>query len=362
MEVISRNDINAINSVVIGGALHSLGVVKIFAQHPALARFIPPKSELAISWVRLEKDQELSVHQHPEPSLILICDGSGKTLGDTERNIEAGDMVLVPPYSLHGFKGTNDGFWALSIQFNGKSLYENSAQPNVVFQSCETTNSRPIDELLKDNEGYLKSFRNSRLLTLINSTSIDQPEIREKLLDCLQTWSDMFQDLLHIRVAMTLDPAHKKIALEHLVEELGHNNNLRNQRGINHSPIWDAAFLSTMEWFRHQMLYKNDMVKTLLMHIVLEGSGEIFHSEASRVFANMPHFQEHGEDDGSHVSMGIELLNLASPKEIGELREALNEGWKMITLLCDRFADIACVENLQCATTEKHIQPTPACN
>lgn len=345
MEVISRRDIEPLNNVTINGALHDLGVVKIFSRHPALAQFIPTNSELAISWVRLEKDQELSVHQHPEPSLILICDGSGKTLGATEQAIEAGDMVLVPPHSLHGFQGTDDGFWALSIQFNGKALYEDSSKPNVVFKSRDTSDARPAEVLLEDNEHFLEDFRHSRLLALINSAVIEHPQVREKLLDCLQTWSDMFQDLLHIRVAMTLDPAHKKIALEHLIEELGHNNNLRDQRETGHTPVWDAAFLSTMEWFRHQMLYKSDMVKTLLMHIVLEGSGEIFHSEASRVFAGMPHFQEHGEDDGSHVSMGIELLNQASPKEIEELREALSEGWNMMTLLCNRFAEIACADH-----------------
>lgn len=361
MEVISRNDIETLNSVVINGALHDLGVVKIFSQHPALAEFIPSQSELAISWVRLEKDQELSVHQHPEASLILICDGSGKTLGAAERTIEAGDMVLVPPHSLHGFKGTHEGFWALSIQFNGKALYEDTTRPNVVFKPQETDTAKPADALLRDNEAYLESFKNSRLLSLVNSPSIDQPEVRGKLLDCLQTWSDVFQDLLHIRVAMTLDPAHKKIALEHLVEELGHNNNLRNQRDAHHSPVSDAAFHSTMEWFRHQMLYKSDMVKTLLMHVVLEGSGEIFHSEAARVFAGMPHFQEHGEDDGSHVSMGIELLNQASPKEIEELRETLSEGWNMITLLCDRFADIACSDHPVRATPAAP-QPMPVNN
>lgn len=361
MEVISRSDIAPLNSVVVNGVLHDLGVVKILSQHPALAQFIPSRGELAISWVRLENDQELPVHKHPEASLILICDGSGKTLGDTERNIEAGDMVLVPPHSLHGFKGTNDGFWALSIQFNSKALYEDTTQPNVVFNTQETATAKPIHVLLKDNEAYLDNFRNSRLLSLINSPSIDQPEVREKLLDCLQTWSDMFQDLLHIRVAMTLDPAHKKIALEHLVEELGHNNNLRNQREASHSPVWDAAFLSTMEWFRHQMLYKSDMIKTLLMHIVLEGSGEIFHSEASQVFTHMSHFQEHGEDDGSHVSMGIELLNQASPKEIEELRGTLSEGWNMITLLCDRFADISYSDH-PVRATQTTPQPAPVYN
>lgn len=333
------------------GALHDLGVVKILSQHPALAEFIPPQSELAISWVRLENDQELLVHQHPEASLILICDGSGKTLGTTERNIEAGDVVLVPPHSLHGFKGTHEGFWALSIQFNGKALYEDTTRPNVVFIPQETDTTKPAIALLQDNQTYQDSFKNSRLLSLVNSPSINQPKVREKFLDCLQTWSDMFQDLLHIRVAMTRNPTHKKIALEHLQEELGHNNNLRNQRDAHHSPVSDAAFHSTMEWFRHQMLCESDMVKTLLMHLVLEGSGEIFHREAARVFVNMPHFQEHGEDDGRHVSMGIELLNQASPKEIEELRQTLSEGWNMITLLCDRLSDIACSEHPLHATS-----------
>ncbi|MDU8647223.1 AraC family ligand binding domain-containing protein [Pseudomonas syringae group sp. 26L6] len=361
MEVISRNDIETLNSVMVDGALHDLGVVKIFSQHPALAEFIPSNSELAISWVRLEKDQELSVHQHPEASLILICDGSGETLGATERAIEAGDMVLVPPHALHGFKGTQNGFWALSIQFNGKALYEDTSRPSVVFKSQESDTAKPADVLLRDNQAYLDSFKNSRLLSLINSPSIDQPQVREKLLDCLQTWSDMFQDLLHIRVAMTLDQAHKKIALEHLIEELGHNNNLRLQRNTNPSPVSDAAFHSTMEWFRHQMLYKSDMVKTLLMHVVLEGSGEIFHSEAARVFAGMPHFQEHGEDDGHHVSMGIALLNDASPREVEDLRVALSEGWEMITLLCDRFADIACRDSLG-RKTVTDLQSVPVYN
>jgi quercetin dioxygenase-like cupin family protein len=358
MEVISRNDIETLNSVMVNGTSHDLGVVKILSQHPALAEFIPSQSELAISWVRLEKDQELSVHQHPEASLILICDGTGMTLGATERGIEAGDMVLVRPHSLHGFKGTLEGFWALSIQFNGKALYEDTIRPNVVFKPQEKDTAKPADALMRDNEVYLERFKISRLLSLVNSPLIDQPDVREKLLDCLQTWSDMFQDLLHIRVAMTRDPAHKKIAIEHLVEELGHNNNLRNQRDTHHSPVSDAAFHSIMEWFRHQMLYKSDMVKTLLMHVVLEGSGEIFHSEAARVFASMPHFQEHGEDDGSHVSMGVELLNQASPTEIEELRETLSEGWNMIILLCDRFADIACSDHLMRATPTA-LQPVP---
>ncbi|MEN0137598.1 MAG: cupin [Rhodococcus sp. (in: high G+C Gram-positive bacteria)] len=338
MHIIARSALETINEAVVGGSTHNLGVVKIFSRHPQLAQFIPASSNLAISWVRLECGEVLAVHKHPESSLILICEGSGRTLGSAEQEVVAGDMILVPGDSWHGFEGTQDGFWALSIQFDGKALYEDADKPNAVFAS-EVPNLAAV--LLEDNEKYLQEFGTSNLLRLIDDPAFDDPRVRERLLDCQQTWSDVFQDLLHLRVAMTTDVAHKQVALDHLVEELGHNDNLRNQRGSEHAPVTDATFVSTMEWFRHQMLYRSDMVRTLLMHVVLEGSGEIWHREAARAFPSIPHFQEHGDDDGEHVSMGIDLLDRATPAEIRELREALAEGWKMITQLCDRIASIA---------------------
>ena len=244
----------------------------------------------------------------------------------------------MPSDTWHGFEGTHNGFWALSIQFNGQALYENADAPNALFAPAE---SRPADQLLEDNNKYLEEFRTSKLLRLIDDPSLANHNVRERLLDCQQAWSDVFQDLLHLRVAMTMDPEHKHVAQDHLVEELGHNNNLRNQRHSRHCPVTDPTFLWTMDWFREQMLYRSDMVRTLLMHVVLEGSGEIWHREAARAFSDIPHFQEHGEDDGDHVTMGLDLLNRASRTEIEELREALDDGWNMITQLCDRIAFIA---------------------
>ena len=342
MQIIARNDLASINEAVVDGQVHDLGVVKIFSQHPELAQFIPASSNLAVSWVRLEGGQVLPVHKHPEPSLILVCEGSGRTMESTHRDVSAGDIVLVPSDTWHGFEGTHLGFWALSIQFNGQALYENADGPNVVFTRGE---SHPADQLLEDNKKYLEEFRTSKLLRLIDDPSLADHAVRNRLLDCQQSWSDVFQDLLHLRVAMTMDPEHKHVALDHLVEEIGHNNNLRNQRRSRHRPVMDPTFLSTMDWFREQMLYRSDMVRTLLMHVVLEGSGEIWHREAARAFPDLPHFQDHGEDDGDHVTMGLDLLNRASLTEIEELREALADGWKMITQLCDRIAFIALAED-----------------
>ncbi len=342
MQIIARNDLVSINHAIVDGQVHDLGVVKMFAQHPEVAQFIPASSNLAISWVRLAGGQVLPVHKHPEPSLILVCEGSGRTMGSRDQDVTAGDIILVPSDTWHGFEGTHDGFWALSIQFNGQALYENPDQPNAVFAAAE---SRPADQLLEDNKKYLEQFRTSTLLQLIDDPLLADHDVRNRLLDCQQSWSDVFQDLLHLRVAMTTDPEHKHVALDHLVEELGHNNNLRRQRQSQHRPVEDPTFLSTMDWFRDQMLYRSDMVRTLLMHVVLEGSGEIWHREAARAFPDLPHFEDHGEDDGAHVTMGLDLLNRASLTEIDELREALAEGWAMITQLCDRIAFIALAED-----------------
>lgn len=135
MKVISRNDLATLNDVAIDGVVHDLGVVKFLTENPDLAKFIPASSNLAISWVRLEAGEELAVHKHPaEKSLILICEGSGQIMGDVEQDVSAGDMILVPSESWHGFRGVGHGFWGLSIQFNGKALYEDPADPKAVFR------------------------------------------------------------------------------------------------------------------------------------------------------------------------------------------------------------------------------------
>lgn len=332
-----------LREVEVDGVVHSLGVVKMFAKEPDLAQFIPDANNLAMSWVRLEDGEELAVHEHPEASLILICEGTGQTMGAVERDVVAGDIVMVPSHVPHGFRGTGSGYWALSIQFNGQALYEDPEHPNAAFHG-DGEQPALVDELLAANEEYVKQFQDSTLLRLLDEPAIKDADVVNRLLDCQQAWSDVFQDLLHLRVALSEDPAHKEVALDHLREELGHNNNLREQRGGTQQPVSDAEFDAAMQWFKSEMLHRSDMVRTLLMHLVLEASGEVWHREASRVFVDLPHFRDHGEDDGDHVLLGLDLLRGAGAADAVELRKSLREGWQMITLLCDRIAAFATAE------------------
>lgn len=337
MKVVERNSIRSINHVVVNGVNHDLGEVKIFSSQTDLANFIPTENHLAISWVHLKGDQILAEHRHPEPSLILVSEGQGIALGDVEQSIKAGDTVLVPSGALHGFRGVGEGFWALSIQFNGKALYENSVTPSVSFESTESA----IDKLLNRNKQHLDAYSRSGLMQLLDSVAIHNRSLQEVLLDCLQTWSDYFQRLLLLRAALSQHSEHQCVAVDHLRDELGHNDNLRAQRGGKHGKIWDATMQSVMEWFKHRMMVASDIEKTILMHLVIETSGEVFHKKAAAIFRKMPHFQEHGDDDGDHAAYGIALLKTTTSAEVKDLFDPLDEAWQMMTLLCDRMAEIA---------------------
>src|SRR5437764_15418605 len=94
--IVRRQDIPAISDIVENGVVHSLGEHRDFRRNPALAAFIPENARLAMSWTRLTRGQRLEPHVHPIRSMILICDGSGRLLGDRDEPAGEGDTVIAP--------------------------------------------------------------------------------------------------------------------------------------------------------------------------------------------------------------------------------------------------------------------------
>jgi mannose-6-phosphate isomerase-like protein (cupin superfamily) len=345
MKTLHRDALDSISHVEVDGRLHELGLVKILTAHPDLAEFLPRMNRVAISWVRLEGGQELAGHRHLEPSLILITEGEGKVFGDLERPLKAGDAVLVPSERLHGFRGVGRGFWALSIQFHGAALYECPAAPRVRFEIHRSAAQRDeiftLPNLLALNAELAEAYGRSDLLRLIEGKGICDGGVREGLLDGLQVWSDHFQRLLAFRLAYSEQEAHRRVALMHLKDEEGHNHELRSQRGGRPAKVLDPPFYAAADWFKVLMISGSDIEKTAVMHLVLERSGQIFHERAARVFPNMAHFQDHGDHDVAHVELGISLLEGLSVPELQALGSTLEEGWRMMTRLCDRMAHLA---------------------
>jgi len=53
----------------------------------------------------LPAGEVLEPHFHPCSSMIIITKGSGLSLGDSELAFKEGDIIHIPPWNLHGFKG-----------------------------------------------------------------------------------------------------------------------------------------------------------------------------------------------------------------------------------------------------------------
>ena len=135
--VISREEIPEVNKVDIQGREKSLGIVKNLSSIAAARSFIPDRAHLCVSWVSLGKNKQLDTHTHPIHSLYIITEGEGILLGELAgKTVKSGDIILIPKYCRHGFIGSGEyGYWALSIQFDQRGIYEDTNNPLVSFEN-----------------------------------------------------------------------------------------------------------------------------------------------------------------------------------------------------------------------------------
>lgn len=202
-----------------------------------------------------------------------------------------------------------------------------------------------LTALLVDLERNKAAFRTSALMRLLDNPRLGESAVKARLMAGLQVWANHFQTLLHLRMALGRDPAHLAVAADHQREELGHHDNLRRQRGTAATDIWDPVMEAAAHWFVARFHAASDLERTMIMHLVIESSAEIFFLKSAYIFTDMPHFSGHAEDDGGHIAMGLGLLSVASDDELIVLREVHAQGWRMISLLCDRMAAVALAEH-----------------
>ncbi|MEU1986028.1 cupin domain-containing protein [Nocardia sp. NPDC019395] len=337
MHVIERDDVPEITSVVVDGAPHNIGLLKDFHRNPVLQQFVPEVARLSMSWVRLLPGEELSVHQHPTKSMIIIAEGTGRTMGDATTDIRAGDIVVVPPGSLHGFVGTAPtGFWALSVQFEGAGLYEDPDNARVVFDADRLD----VELVRSDNQRFMREYENNALVRMIRDLETQSPEVRNRLLDHLQTWSDAFQRVITARIVGEADGPARKLAAEHLAEEIGHNRLLADIRDGREAQ-WDPVIAAVASWFVDRMTTAPSVERTVLAHLVLEGSGMVFHAAGVDAFASSEYFRLHDGADAEHLEMGYRELAERRDWTPDEVRGVLRQGWQMMELLSDRIAERA---------------------
>ena len=338
IQVIERDTIEALSFVMIDGKQHSLGVHKDFRKNNFLRHFLPDNCRLSIAWVSLKEGEVLETHEHPIETMIIMCRGTGKMRGDRELDIKEGDIVTIPRGSKHGFMGTGpDGYWALTIQLEQRGLYENPDEALAHFTSG-------FQHFIDQNNTYMKAHVQNPLFELVLSDEIADKKIRHRLLDCIQVWSNVFQNVVMSRVAFTSDSRFKPLAVEHLLEEFGHNKALEDSRQGGLQKIWDPILQATSEWFAFKMQSYSDIERLVLVHLVLEGGAKVFHNMADPImqsYHETKHFEVHNLADDGHLEMGLDLLRNLPDATYARLEEVLHEGWGMLNALCARMAELS---------------------
>lgn len=197
-----------------------------------------------------------------------------------------------------------------------------------------------LSTLLEKNKDFVYQFKHNPLMLLIESSAMNESKNRTKLLDCIQVFSNYFQKTVMMRAILNEDKRYQSIVRAHLKEEFGHDVSLMHDRH-NRAPIWDPILEACSGWFVLKMLTLDNIEKTLLVHLVLEASANVFFVEAHRVMARYDetnYFKIHAQLDEQHEAMGIKRLEGLSTADYAQLLIIQSQGWDMLNAACERIA------------------------
>lgn len=200
-----------------------------------------------------------------------------------------------------------------------------------------------IDALFRRNNEFAEHYRiNNLLMQLIKSYEMSKKDIRERLLDCIQVFSDYFQKAVMLRYIFCDNTRFLATTIEHLQEEFSHNLSLNIDRNYR-APAWDPILEATAAWFSWKMFTFDQEEKIVLIHLVLETSASIFFHEAHKVmhaYGETSYFKIHSEVDEKHEQMGRDLLTNLSNEKYQRLLEVQAQGWDMLNTICNRIAKL----------------------
>lgn len=335
-----RVDMETIKSIMENGIEKNLGEVKNFRSNPEINRFIPDQARLAVSWVRLAKGEKLDLHVHPISSLYIICEGEAILLGDgVDRLAIPGDVICIPPGADHGFIGAGEnGYWGLSIQFEERGLYEDPTNPLVNFKNDPYKYFHQIKER---NFQHIEVYKNNKIFDTFAKDKTFSESKKSLFLDYLQVLSDQFQKMVLLRSSLCEDANFAKFFSDHLKEEFGHDELLRNSRQnlqVRDDPIFEALCI----WFNHQMLTLDNLEKAILVHFVVEGSAFVFYNNIKHVFDpnKHNHFDNHSEFDGDHQEVNKEFFKGMTEEQFQRSLAFLDKSWNIVEKQYERLAEL----------------------
>ena len=197
-----------------------------------------------------------------------------------------------------------------------------------------------LNVLLENNKVLTKEYENNLLMQLLKSNLIQEKHIRERLLDCIQVFSDYFQKVVMLRYIFSDNSKFSSVTHQHLNEEYGHNTFLNQDRHYRPS-VWDPILEATGSWFAWKMFTLDEEEKTVLVHLVLETSAQLFFTRAHQVmeqYQETEYFKIHRDADEQHEQMGIDLLKELTVEKYQRLQKILSQGWAILNTACNQIA------------------------
>jgi quercetin dioxygenase-like cupin family protein len=68
-----------------------------------------PETQLTVTWVDVDPGSAQRSHSHAAEQVYVVVRGRGKMkVGDEERLVAAGDLIHVPPDTVHGIENPSD--------------------------------------------------------------------------------------------------------------------------------------------------------------------------------------------------------------------------------------------------------------
>ena len=338
--IVKREEIPALTEIIVEGKRHNIGELRDFHKHQLLSQFVPENARLSVSWTSLKESKILKPHQHPEPSMIIICQGDGYILGELEQRLVEGDVVMIPTNCVHGFKGGVGGMHCLSIQLDMMGgLYENPDKPLVTFAET-SSNQFGLDELIAFNKECMHDFFDNKFFTMTTDGTLENEKNRKIFLDNLQFWADQNQLLLLSRQAMCSDDLFRTKFLQHFHEEFHHDQMFKDREGagLSQDPIIDAI----ASWFVLQMYQLDNVEKAAIIHLVIENGSDYYHKVARPLlnkYVNDKYFEVH-EADTIHAKWGIDLLQGYNEKVYLRIKEVIKEAWAMLDAMVSRVVEL----------------------
>lgn len=332
LKIIKRTDLEAIHEAQVGGERHHLGEVRNFSGSDLLKNIFP--ANFSCAWVKLQDGEALLPHTHGEDSMIILTEGDGHFSAQSEFPLRSGDIVYVPSGEAHGFKAEKY-FWALSIQFNDESLYENQEKPRVRFLD-------PYEALLEKNKILAKTVLEENPVFKLGRSEVAHPKKKAALLDCLQVMSDHFQQLMLLRAGLSTSQRYRPVFLEHLFEELGHDRELREERAQK-GVLWDPILHSSCSWFVGKNFVLDNPERLIMVQMVLEKCATLFYGHFTEVLGDefrSEHVSKHLDADEGHELMGLHLLKDEPAYRFDGFQQLLDESWSVLELFLTRTAEV----------------------